>query len=114
MHTSDAGRSNWRGTGDSAGRSVATKVVHKPVESRKITRLRDFSHRLYRRESLSGGSLMSALWKSLASLALIEAVAFFGTRPAVAGCGCDKPPPPPAQVRPNAAYAGVPISVFSP
>src|SRR5581483_9743157 len=35
-------------------------------------------------------------------------------RPADAGCGCDKPPPPLAQVRPNVAYAGAPVSLFGP
>ncbi len=32
---------------------------------------------------------------------------------AQAGCGCAKPPPPPAAVRPNVAYAGSPITIFS-
>jgi hypothetical protein len=29
-----------------------------------------------------------------------------------AGCGCAKPPPAPAQVRPNVAYAGTPVTLF--
>jgi len=34
--------------------------------------------------------------------------------PAQAGCGCAKPPPLLAQVRPNVAYAGTPVTLFSP
>ena len=33
---------------------------------------------------------------------------------AYAGCGCDKPPPPPASVRPNVTYGGTPVFLFSP
>ena len=29
-----------------------------------------------------------------------------------AGCGCSKPPPAPAQVRPSVAWSGIPISIF--
>jgi hypothetical protein len=32
--------------------------------------------------------------------------------PADAGCGCDKPPPPPSAVRPNVAYPGAPVTFF--
>jgi hypothetical protein len=34
--------------------------------------------------------------------------------PAQAGCGCDKPPPEPAAVIPNAAFSGMKITLFSP
>jgi hypothetical protein len=30
-----------------------------------------------------------------------------------AGCGCDKPPPAPASVRPNVTYGGRPVTLFS-
>ena len=29
-----------------------------------------------------------------------------------AGCGCDKPPPEPAAVRPQATYAGTEVTLF--
>lgn len=32
--------------------------------------------------------------------------------PAHAGCGCEKPPPAPAAVRPHATYAGMPVTLF--
>ncbi|MBI3300824.1 MAG: hypothetical protein HYZ72_01910, partial [Deltaproteobacteria bacterium] len=32
--------------------------------------------------------------------------------PAQAGCGCEKLPPPPAAVRPNATYAGAEVTLF--
>jgi hypothetical protein len=31
-----------------------------------------------------------------------------------AGCGCDKPPPAPAAVVPNAAFSGMPVTLFHP
>ncbi len=31
---------------------------------------------------------------------------------AQAGCGCEKPPPAPASVRPNATYSGMPVTLF--
>jgi hypothetical protein len=43
----------------------------------------------------------------LVSLALLG-----GSRSAHAGCGCDKPPPAPAAVRPNATYSGMPVTLF--
>jgi hypothetical protein len=38
---------------------------------------------------------------------------FFLSPPAAyAGCGCDKLPPPPASIRPNATYGGTPVTLF--
>lgn len=34
--------------------------------------------------------------------------------PVEAGCGCDKPPPVPAELRPRATYAGAEVTVFHP
>src|SRR5689334_18786957 len=34
-------------------------------------------------------------------------------RSAEAGCGCDKPPPSLAAIRPNVTWAGEPVSLFS-
>jgi hypothetical protein len=49
------------------------------------------------------------------SLVAITAMAFFGRLPAAdAGCGCDKPPPVPAAVRPAATYAGAAVTLFHP
>ena len=49
------------------------------------------------------------------TLVMIAAMTFFSRLPAAdAGCGCDKPPPLPATVRPSAAYPGAPISVIDP
>ena len=39
-------------------------------------------------------------------------VAFTPTPPAQAGCGCSKPPPPVASVRPNVTYGGMPVTLF--
>lgn len=53
---------------------------------------------------------------SLSSYAtvLLFVVALLGAPRAVhAGCGCDKPPPAPAAVRPNATYAGMPVTLFN-
>jgi hypothetical protein len=47
----------------------------------------------------------------LASL-LAGALLLSGPHPAQAGCGCDKPPPAPAAVIPNAAFPGMPITLF--
>ena len=49
------------------------------------------------------------------TLAAIVALTFFSGLPAAsAGCGCDKPPPVPAVVRPEATYAGRTVTVFHP
>jgi hypothetical protein len=49
------------------------------------------------------------------TLALLAAMLAGAAAPrgAQGGCGCDKPPPPPAQVRPAVAYAGAPVALFS-
>src|SRR5437867_2005000 len=39
---------------------------------------------------------------------------FTTARAAHAGCGCQKPPPELASVRPNATYAGAKVALFSP
>lgn len=49
---------------------------------------------------------------SIALLAFIALTA--ASSPVQAGCGCDKPPPVPATVRPHATYAGTPITIFHP
>jgi hypothetical protein len=46
--------------------------------------------------------------------ALVALPALVPARPARAGCGCEKPPPPPAEVRPSVAYVGAPVTLFSP
>jgi len=38
----------------------------------------------------------------------------FAPQAAEAGCGCEKPPPAPAAVRPAFAYSGAPVSLISP
>jgi len=46
-------------------------------------------------------------------LVVIAAMAFFRSVPAAhAGCGCQKPPPNQAAVRPNATYTGTKVSLF--
>jgi hypothetical protein len=52
--------------------------------------------------------------RRLAIAVAIATAILGGSRPAEAGCGCDKPPPPPAQVRPNVAWAGMPVTLFAP
>jgi hypothetical protein len=49
-------------------------------------------------------------WLTTALLAL----AAVGANPAHAGCGCEKPPPPPAQIRPNVTFPGMPVTLFAP
>ncbi len=44
--------------------------------------------------------------------ALTIGATLLGHTAAHAGCGCDKPPPVPAPVRPNVAYPGAPITFF--
>ncbi|MGE0682154.1 MAG: hypothetical protein AB7P69_14805 [Candidatus Binatia bacterium] len=46
------------------------------------------------------------------TILLVGLVLLGGSRTAQAGCGCDKPPPAPAAVRPNATYAGMPVTLF--
>lgn len=46
--------------------------------------------------------------------ALLTGIWLFSTPVAQAGCGCEKPPPPPASVRPQVAYAGTEITLFYP
>lgn len=43
---------------------------------------------------------------------LVGALLFSLPTLAVAGCGCDKPPPVPASVRPNVTYGGMPVTLF--
>ncbi|NOT56085.1 MAG: hypothetical protein HOP18_15915 [Deltaproteobacteria bacterium] len=43
---------------------------------------------------------------------LVGALLFSLPTLAVAGCGCEKPPPAPASVRPNATYGGMPVTMF--
>jgi hypothetical protein len=47
---------------------------------------------------------------------ILTALAMVALRsnPADAGCGCEKPPPPVATVRPNVAYVGASVVLFSP
>jgi hypothetical protein len=44
--------------------------------------------------------------------ALTCAALFVAPPPVQAGCGCTKPAPAPAAVRPNATYAGTPVTLF--
>src|SRR2546422_9122574 len=65
----------------------------------------------------TGGRTMHRSTTSARTLALLGAVLSLSAaapQPARGGCGCDKPPPPPAQVRPGIAYAGTPVTLFSP
>jgi len=49
------------------------------------------------------------------TLLALAAIVFFSSLPAAhAGCGCQKPPPNLAAVRPNATYAGTSVTLFSP
>jgi hypothetical protein len=54
-------------------------------------------------------SLFSTLVTVLTGLAVLG-----GPLSAQAGCGCDKPPPEPAAVIPNAAFSGMQVTLFSP
>src|SRR4029453_7486044 len=45
-------------------------------------------------------------------LGVLLSVMLLGTPAAQAGCGCTKPAPPPAAVRPNVTYSGQPVTVF--
>src|SRR3954451_21164003 len=59
----------------------------------------------------TGGNMRSRI---IALLALTFAVALVGATTAHAGCGCSKPPPPIASIRPSVVYAGAPVTLFSP
>ncbi|MFI5399140.1 MAG: hypothetical protein ACHQ9S_26720 [Candidatus Binatia bacterium] len=48
------------------------------------------------------------------SLIVVAAALTVSVPQVEAGCGCDKPPPLPGEVRPKVAYAGAPVSFFSP
>jgi hypothetical protein len=45
-------------------------------------------------------------------LGVLVSTLLFDTPAAHAGCGCTKPAPPPAAVRPNVTYSGQPVTVF--
>lgn len=49
----------------------------------------------------------------LASVMILSSLFLFGW-PVIthAGCGCDKPPPPPAAIRPSVTYSGTPVTFF--
>ena len=49
------------------------------------------------------------IW-SFATLAMLAGGLL--ARPVFAGCGCSKPPPAPAQIRPRVTYGGMPVTVF--
>ena len=42
----------------------------------------------------------------------IAAVVLYSAAAAIAGCGCEKPAPRPAAVRPDVTWAGMPVSFF--
>jgi len=52
--------------------------------------------------------------RTIASAMLATAVAFLATSPVWAGCGCDKPAPPRATIRPFVAGAGQTVTLFNP
>lgn len=45
--------------------------------------------------------------------AMLVGLVFSSPMTTHAGCGCDKPPPLPASVRPTATYQGMPVTLFS-
>ena len=47
------------------------------------------------------------------AIAIVAVLVVGLARNAAAGCGCQKPPPPVAEVRPNVTYAGAPVTLFS-
>lgn len=49
---------------------------------------------------------------TLLSALFIGVLALSNPFTAQAGCGCEKPPPAPASVRPNVTYGGMPVSLF--
>src|SRR2546426_7602024 len=51
---------------------------------------------------------------SLTVMLALACTLFTSARAAHAGCGCQKPPPDLASVRPNATYAGATVTLFSP
>ncbi len=52
--------------------------------------------------------------KFIGLLAALVSATIFNTAPATAGCGCEKPPPLPAAVRPHATYSGAQVALFHP
>src|SRR5262249_38298292 len=52
--------------------------------------------------------------RTLVTAMLATAVALAATPPAWAGCGCDKPAPPRATIRPFVAGAGETVTLFNP
>ena len=59
----------------------------------------------------------TSVWTRSLPFLLVSAAATFaalGASPARAGCGCQKAPPEAASLRPNATYAGAPVTIFHP
>lgn len=54
----------------------------------------------------------SRVFSVLLCLGVVVSMLLLGTPSAHAGCGCSKPAPPPAAVRPNVTYGGMPVSLF--
>lgn len=50
---------------------------------------------------------------TLPMLVVAAALLTMAPRDARAGCGCEKPPPPPAGIRPNATWVGAEVRIFS-
>jgi len=57
---------------------------------------------------------MSQPHRPFLSLFLTTLVLLAQPRLSAAGCGCQKPPPPPSALRPDATYAGATVTLFEP
>jgi hypothetical protein len=63
--------------------------------------------------TIAGGTHMHRHARNAALVtALSLGLAHLAVPPVEAGCGCEKAPPPPAQVRPNVTYAGAAVTLF--
>ena len=52
--------------------------------------------------------------RTIGLLVIALGIALLRVSAADAGCGCSKPPPPIAPIRPSVAYPGAPVTLFSP
>ena len=79
---------------DQGFRKIRTSLGDKVVIGSSYVRLRSLTARIC-------VSLMVAIYAAIPKLA-------------IAGCGCDKPPPLPAAVIPRVAFPGMPVTFFDP
>jgi len=97
LHASDRASSNRRrvAVSDAHGTALALSKVTPEGSFRRRTMLA-------RLDNLLRSSLLLA----------VLACAVVASEPALAGCGCTKPPPPLASVRPSVAWSGAEVTLF--